>query len=99
MGSGQSRAWRCRCERSGPGSAAGLLPRGNPDGFGRVDPRGHRSQRNICSHECLNSLSTVVLDKGAEPGNESQGKSQCWRSRGLAEHLLKVVSSAFSLAS
>lgn len=51
------------------------------------------SQRNICSHECLNSLSSMVLDKGTEPGTESQRKSQCWCSKGLAEHLVKDVSS------
>lgn len=45
----QSRPWRCPCERSGPGLAAVPLPRSNPDGFGRVDPRGLGSQRNICS--------------------------------------------------
>lgn len=94
MGSRQSRGWRYRCEHSGPGSAAVPLSRSNLDGFGRVDPTGLRSQRNICSHECLNSLSTVVLDKNAEPGTESQGKSQCWCSRGLAEHLDKDMSSA-----
>lgn len=59
------------------------------------------SQRNICSHECLNSLSSMVLDKGTEPGTESQRKSQCWCSKGLAEHLVKDVSPtpAFYLAS